>query len=169
MELVSVTYPEVGASLGELPPGYHHTRRRVQVGTGPEDFAAAVECVMTWAMHRGAGLTVDEAQPRAAVGDTVRSGTRIGPLRFTAPCEVVAVVDEPDAKGFAYGSLRGHPEVGEESFVVSRDEQGRVWLEVAAFSRPGRWFSRLGGPVARLVQRRITDGYLRAVQDAVRA
>ena len=161
-----VTYPEVGASLGDLPAGYRHVERRVRVGAGSAAFDHASECVLTWAMHRGAGLTVDEAQPRATVGDRVESGFRLGPLRLTAPCVVVAVVDRPDARGFAYGTAKGHPASGEESFVVRHEADGSVWLEVRAFSRQARWFSRLGAPVSRLLQRRITDGYVRAVTRA---
>jgi uncharacterized protein (UPF0548 family) len=35
---------------------------------------------------------------------------------------VVAVADEPDRCGFAYGTLPGHAVCGEEAFVVARDE-----------------------------------------------
>ena len=43
----------------------------------------------------------------------------LGPVR--APCRVVYVVDEPDRRGFAYGTLPGHAESGEERFVVRYD------------------------------------------------
>ena len=36
----------------------------------------------------------------------------LGPVR--APCRVVYVVDEPDRRGFAYGTLPGHPEIDGE-------------------------------------------------------
>lgn len=45
------------------------------------------------------------------------------------------------------------------------DEQGVVTIEIIAFSRPGRWFSRLGGPISRAVQSRVTDRYLFALRD----
>jgi uncharacterized protein (UPF0548 family) len=35
---------------------------------------------------------------------------------------VVWTVDEPNRIGFGYGTLQGHPESGEESFVVSRED-----------------------------------------------
>jgi uncharacterized protein (UPF0548 family) len=40
---------------------------------------------------------------------------------------------------------------------------GSVYAEVVAFSRHGAWWSRLGGPVARAVQRVVTRRYLHAV------
>lgn len=72
-------------------------------------------------------------------------------------------MDEPDRVGFAYGTLPGHPECGEQSFVVTRDETGAVWFTIRAFSRPARWFSRLGAPVTRVLQRLATRRYLRAL------
>lgn len=73
----------------------------------------------------------------------------MGPLRINAPVRVVYLVEGPRERGFAYGTLASHPEIGEERFVVRIDEREIVWAEIRAFSRPGRWFTRLAGPVAR--------------------
>jgi uncharacterized protein (UPF0548 family) len=159
---VSLSYPEVGATAGELPDGYQHLHASREVGSGRELFERCAETVMTWGVQRGAGLLVVPGG-RVTDGAENRIGLRIGPLRTWAPCRVVYVVDEPDRRGFAYGTLVGHPERGEESFIVSIDEAGTVTFEVTAFSRPARWFSRLGGPVTRLVQRHVTWKYLEAV------
>ncbi|WP_066520404.1 DUF1990 family protein [Curtobacterium ammoniigenes] len=80
-----------------------------------------------------------------------------------APVRVVSVVDEPDRKGFAYGTLEGHPVRGEESWVIERTADGSVWLQVRAFSRPANWKWRLVGPLLRRQQRRMTEEYLRAL------
>jgi len=63
-------------------------------------------------------------------------------LRYpvTAAVRVVYVVDEPNRKGFAYGTLAGHPESGEESFIVDRTDDGSVWLTITSFSRPSTWY-----------------------------
>jgi uncharacterized protein (UPF0548 family) len=77
---------------------------------------------------------------------------------------VVYVVDETDRRGFAYGTLPGHAESGEERFVVRYDPAtDEVYAEVTAFSRHGTWWSRLGSPVTSVVQRIVTDRYLRAL------
>lgn len=70
---------------------------------------------------------------------------------------------EPGRVGFAYGTLTGHPERGEERFEVALLEDGAVEARIRAFSRPGRWFTRLGGPAGRAAQRRITSRYLDAL------
>jgi uncharacterized protein (UPF0548 family) len=158
----SFTYAEVGATAGELPVGYQHLRAARAVGSGRELFEQCAETIMTWDVQRRAGLTVVPGQ-RVQVGAENRLGLGLGPLRTWAPCRVVYVIDEPDRKGFAYGTLPGHPECGEESFIVSLHEDGTVQFDVTAFSRPARWFSRLGGPVTTLIQRYVTWRYLEAV------
>jgi uncharacterized protein (UPF0548 family) len=55
-------------------------------------------------------------------------------------------VDDERQAGFGYGTLPGHPERGEEAFLVERDDGGEVWFTVRAFSRPARWFTRAAGP-----------------------
>ena len=51
--------------------------------------------------------------------------------------------------GFAYGTLPGHPENGEEAFVVSMSPDQVVRFEIQAFSRPGGPLVRLVGPIGR--------------------
>lgn len=157
-----LTYPEVGATRGELPTGYHHLHAATVLGTGRPLFARAGEAVLRWQVQRGAGLQVEADAERAAPGVRVVSRVRLGPLSVAAPCEVVYVVEEEDRTGFAYGTVAGHPEVGEESFLVSIADDV-VTFEVVAFSRPATWWARLGGPVSRLVQRRVTARYLAAL------
>jgi uncharacterized protein (UPF0548 family) len=162
---VNVTYPEVGATLrGELPPGYSHLRVRVPVG-GPEAFATAVWAVTTWRMHRAAGLFVEAERARPGLRITGRLNLLGGTPRlgFRVPCEVVDVVDEPGRGGFVYGTLPGHPERGEEAFVVEVAD-GQTWLTVTAFSRPALWFTRAAGPLVPLLQR----GYAHRLAAALR-
>lgn len=69
-----------------------------------------------------------------------------------APCRIVWTVEEHRRAGWAYGTLSGHPECGEESFVVDRTGDGTVWLTVSAFSRAAKWYARAGGPATRGLQ-----------------
>ncbi|MCU1586599.1 MAG: hypothetical protein JWN31_92 [Frankiales bacterium] len=156
------TYAEVGATTGSLPAGYDHVRETQVLGTGSELFRTAVQQLMTWDLHRRSGLRILAAEERAVPGAVLVTSFGLGPLRLRIPCRVVYVVDEPRRVGFAYGTLPGHPEVGEELFVIElRDDT--VVLTVTAFSRPGTWWSRLGRPVGRRVQRLVTRRYLAAL------
>ena len=157
---LKLTYREVGATAGRLPDGYHHVRKSAVIGRGRQRFEEAAAKVMRWGMLRGAGVRVEAGTEVAAVGSEVLVG--LGPLR--APCRVVFVIDEPDRRGFAYGTLPGHPETGEELFAVRYDPASdEVYAEVVAFSRHGTWWSKLGSPVTSLAQRVITSRYLTAL------
>ena len=79
------------------------------------------------------------------------------------PTRVVYVIDEPDRKGFAYGTLPGHPERGEESFVVERRADESVWLTIRAFSRPSSGFFWATYPILRMMQAIFTERYKRAL------
>ena len=160
----ALTYPEVGATQALLPPGYDHLRQSATVGKGSTEFAAAATLLMTWDMHRRSGLRVESSSPWAAVGDVVRLGLGVGPLMVLAPGRVVSVIDEPRRQGFAYGTLPGHPERGEESFVLSLLDDETIDFTLVAFSRPAVWWSRAGAPVSRWVQKRITARYLDALR-----
>ena len=172
----AVTYPEelvgsamTSALLGEaLPDGYRHVTVSQEIGEGRERFEVAAEMLMTWEMHRGAGLRVDSAQLDVTEGSAVRVTAGWGPLRAVAPCVVVRTVRESDVVGFAYGTLPGHPECGEEAFVIALrdrpDAQPEVRFAIAAFSRPARWWSKLGGPVNHRLQDVITQRYVSALQ-----
>ncbi|MFI5720525.1 DUF1990 family protein [Nocardia sp. NPDC051750] len=159
------TYAEVGGTRGPLPAGYHHLRVRRRLGNGRTDFRRFGDAVLAYRMQRGlhllAGADTPSAEPGAGV--TVRFG--IGRIGLTAPCRVVYVVDEDDRRGFAYGTLPGHPESGEELFAVEYDRAtDAVYGVVTAFSRPATWYTRLGGPVSRGLQRLAAEGYLAALR-----
>lgn len=159
------SYAEIGATAGDLPPGYRHVREERWLGSGAGCFDRAVERLMTWEMHRRAGLSVRDAAPRVTTGGTAVISFRIGPVRLDAPVGVVEVVDDRRVRGFAYGTLPGHPECGEERFLVHHDRDDGVRATIGAFSRPARWYTILGAPVARRLQDRTTARYLDALAD----
>ena len=159
----ALTYPEVGATLGDvLPSGYDHVRRSAFIGSGRAEFERATAALMAWQVQRRSGLRVRESE-HVALGEVVWMGAGAGPLRVGFRCEVVGVIDEERRKGFAYGTLPGHPESGEEAFVLAWRDDDAVELHVIAFSRPAQWWSRIAGPAGSLVQRWMTGRYLKAL------
>ncbi|MFE1663286.1 DUF1990 family protein [Microbacterium sp. P02] len=158
-----VTYPEVGATAGALPAGYRHVRVERLVGRGREDYEQTCDLLLAGQAQRRAGAIIRLSQVPLRTGTYVRMLVRIGPLGFRIPCVVVWAERTTDLCGFAYGTLPGHPERGEERFELRLRPSGEVVFRITAFSAPGRWFTRLGGPVARLVQTTMTRRYLRAL------
>jgi uncharacterized protein (UPF0548 family) len=147
-------------ALSRRSAGFSVSKNR---GQGPQVFERSRNQLMAWGVQRGAGLVVESDAARAETGAalTVRLGR--GQFAVVAPCRVVYTIQEPDRVGFAYGTLVGHPERGEELFLVERQADDSVTLTIRAFSRPARWYTRLAGPLYRLVQRLIIERYLRAL------
>lgn len=144
-----------------MPPGYHHVDITEVVGHGRTHFENAAARILAWDMHRGAGLSVHATSPHPHVDAVVVLS--LGPLRI--PCRVVYLVDEPAERGFAYGTLNGHPECGEERFTVQYDtETDEVRAHIRAFSKPGNRLVALGGPLNRLTQRVATGRYVDALR-----
>lgn len=164
LRAATLTYAEVGATAGPLPAGYAHLRRTSVIGSGDDVFDRASAAVWDWEVQRRSGIRVT-ASTRGVESDTV-GVLRIGwgPLSVTAPFRVVRVIDEADRRGFAYGTLPGHPERGEESFVVQRVGD-TVSMVITAFSRPASRLARLGGPVTGVVQKLMTRRYLRVLAE----
>ncbi|MER5732091.1 DUF1990 domain-containing protein [Streptomyces sp. NPDC002138] len=161
-----VNYPDRGATRRRpLPDGYHHLHHRVLIGRGRAAFETAGAAVTTFRLHRATGMRVRAEHGAVRPGGRVEVGIGFGPLRIDAPCEVIWTAYEPARVGFAYGTLDGHPECGEEAFLVELAADGSVWFSVTAFSRPAAWYTRLAGPLVPVLQR----GYARLLGRGLRA
>lgn len=148
--------------------------REVRIGDSAS-LEAVADALFSWDLHRRAGLLVLDPAPAASAassasldpvvaGAQVRLQWRCGPIRVNAPVEVVDVRSSARDRGFTYRALAGHPEAGEETFLVEQRPDG-VWFRISARSRPATWWARAAGPVTRWVQGSITAGYLRAAEE----
>jgi uncharacterized protein (UPF0548 family) len=164
---LELSYSERGATMGPLPVGYRHDFWSADLGPySPAAFDRAAQALRTWSVQAGAGMTV-------VPGGIVRNGDTFA-LVFRLPLagyvlaagRVVRVIDEPDLAGFAYGTLPGHPEQGEEAFTVAR-RAGRVIFEITAFSRPRHPLARIGAPLTRRLQVRANQQYIAAMHHVV--
>ena len=170
----AVSYPERlrGLSIplargSEYLPGRWSVLLETRViGQGREAFVAARDRILSWQMHRDAGVRVVAVDgtppPDALPALQVRLSIGVGPIMIPAPCEVVTVIDDEHEAGFAYGTLSGHPEQGEEAFLVTLTNEDVVVGSVAAFSRPVPW-AAVGAPVMQRAQRIIARRYVNAM------
>jgi len=156
-----LTYPEHGATAWtELPSGYRQIERSMVLGSGPAVFDRACTGLLSWQIYRRLRVTVDGNSPTAVTGSCALLSVGRRPVAITAPCRVIYAIADDDRQGFAYGTLLGHPECGEEAFVVTRAADDRVTFTVRAFSRPASLLARCGGPLTRLAQDLATRRYL---------
>lgn len=149
---------------GTTPRGYRRLERATVVGTAA-DLERLGAAVLDWRVQRRSGVAV--RTPDGVDAPPVTDGFEgavvvpLAGLRIVAPVRVTRVIAEPDAIGFAYGTLPGHPEAGEEAFLVRRVGRETVF-ELRALSRPAFPYS-LAAPVGRAVQSRFTERYLEAL------
>ena len=125
----------------------------------PVTFGADGEPVQPASTTSGEQVYADTGAELVRAGDTAVLLLGLGVLSVRIPIRVVYVIDEPTRRGFAYGSLPGHPESGEEAFIVELRDDESVWLTIRAFSRPAAAWLWLGYPVLRLMQAIFTSRY----------
>lgn len=163
LRAASYTYPDPGLTRADdaAIPGFLPLRRARAIGRGRNCFDRVTERLLTWQVLQRSGIQPLVSATRVAPGEVVQQ--RIPPLTpVVAPCRVVYVIDEPDRQGFAYGTLAGHPERGEERFVVTHDRAtDEVRFEVFSVSRPANpWL--VAFPVLRPLQHFFVRRFLRA-------
>ena len=120
------------------------------LGHGEECFREAGRRVLTWQAHRRARVRAERFGPLLRL--------HIGPLMSS--CFVLLEEQTATRTALVYGTLPSHVELGEEAFLVDLAPDGTVTGRVVAFSRHSWWLAKLGGPVARAVQRRANRAYV---------
>jgi uncharacterized protein (UPF0548 family) len=164
-----LTYAPVGAArAGAVPEGFRGAHRRAVVGSGRADFERAASAVFGWRAQRGAGLRVRATGPSSVPGTVVVLTAGLPRLGYDIPCRVVWAQTDGDERGFAYGTLPGHPESGEECFLVRLTAEGDVVYEIRVFFRLASPAARLAGPLSFLLQRLATGRYVSAIRRAAR-
>lgn len=165
LQKAPLTYSEVGATRadrGKNLPMYRHLRqsRRLAAAT---TWTSATQALLRWQVPDRAGLRVRASSIVIEQGSVGELSFGLGKAAFRAPVRVVYLDQDADHCAFAYGTLPGHPEIGEEAFALDRDADGGILFTITAFSRPGTLTTRVAGPLGALVQSAATWRYLRSL------
>ena len=88
------------------------------------------------------------------------------------PTRILYLIENKDAdsirSGFAYGTVQGHWEHGEERFLVEWDRRDNsVWYDLLVFSRPRHPLAKLAYPYTRYEQARFRRLSCLAMQRSV--
>jgi len=172
-----LSYPEVGATARLDSPAvrkslgarYDLDRHEFTMGSGPALFDRARSALMAW-RHFAIPWLDFRGPDRVEPDQVVATLLQVAGLWFVNPCRVIYADARPDQGlvAYAYGTLPGHAESGEERFSVSLDPATReVRYQIAAFSRPALLLSRLAYPLARRIQRRFAMSSAQALARAV--
>lgn len=151
------SYSAVGATSGTPPAGYVVDRTRIELGVGEPTFQAAKAALQRWQQFRLGWVDVWSPDTPLEDGQVVAvMGWAVG-FWWLNSCRIVYTVEEAGDTtkfGFAYGTLPGHVESGEERYLIEWDrDTDLVSYDILAFSRPSHFLSRLGYPVVRRKQK----------------
>jgi uncharacterized protein (UPF0548 family) len=159
------TYAELGCTLdGRDAPGFSDRTFSEEVDG---DLAGAAAVLRRWATHAGINARIHPDGAEPVEGATLLVVAPFGPLEMAVPVRVVAVVDDEHRAGFAYGTLPGHAEMGEELFLAERTAPGRLRLQVRVRARPATPPARLAGPLVTVLQGAAARRYVAAWAAAV--
>ena len=151
-------YTAVGATAGTPPPEYNVDRTRIKLGEGEPVFHAARAALKRWEQFRLGWVEAWSPDTPIKPGEVVAVMGRAIGLWWLNACRIVYIMDEsgPISKfGFAYGTLPGHAESGEERFLVEWNRsENSVLYDILAFSRPNHFLTRFGYPFVRRTQKR---------------
>lgn len=152
------SYSAVGASNASPPAGYVVDRTRIHLGSGEAVYEAAKQALQRWEQFQLGWVEAWSPHTPLETGQCVAvMGRAIGCWWLNA-CRIVYTIDDsgPQTKfGFAYGTLPGHVEKGEERFLIEWNRTtNQVSYDILAFSRPNHILTRLGYPMVRLSQKR---------------
>ena len=149
------SYPEVGwTRRAENISGYDNDLNFIELGSGDAVWEAAKAAIRQWRMFPAPWTFITPSDAPIEAGTVVAMSARVWGIWWLNACRIVYTMDETDRFGFAYGTLPGHVECGEEIFMVERSEAGTVRYVIKAFSRPRHLLARLAYPVARAQQRK---------------
>lgn len=171
------SYAEVGGTRAlsadsRTAPGasYDVDRYEFDLGRGRERFERARAALIAWRHFEIPWVELHGASMPAHTGQAVATLVSVAGLWFLNPCRVVYTEfsdEASDQAAFAYGTLPGHVESGEERFEISHDPAtGEVKYRILAFSRPGILLTRLGYPAVRAFQRRFARASAEALKRA---
>jgi len=169
------TFAFVGSTEGDdLPGGFNRDRYRQRLGQGRETFERACNGIRDWRMFPAPWTEIAPVDESLTSGLVVTVTVRVLFVWFLATCRVAYLIEEEDAErarfGFAYATLPGHPEQGEERFLVEWNRSDdSVEYNILAVSRPAVWYTWFGYPFTRLLQRRFGRDSKRSMLAAVGA
>lgn len=166
------SYGEVGATRAGPPAGYVIDHNRVSLGNGLETFERAKAALCRWEMFNFDWVQLCWPNTPIQTGATVAVLVRAMGIWSLNACRIVYVIEESgeiERFGFAYGTLPGHAERGEERFCIEwHQANDSVWYDILAFSRPRQMLARLAYPYVRAMQKRFAAASKRAMVRAVK-
>lgn len=162
-QTLAYSYQEIGLTQSTDPiPHFDNDHNSILLGQGKSVWLNAKKALDEWQQFPPNWTTTYPKTTPLKKGENVAVLFRILGLWWINSARIVYAFDEPNRYGFAYGTLPGHVEKGEEVFWIERDDTGNIYYHIKAFSTPQFWLVRFAYPFARWNQKRfVRDSRLR--------
>lgn len=166
------TYPHREATRNQsAPAGFRVDHNRICLGQGAAVYEQAKQALAAWQHYRFDWLHLYRPDAPPAAGQTVAALAHVLGIWVLNACRIVYVLEETEPFtrfAYAYGTLPGHAECGEERFQVEwRPDDDSVWYDLYAFSRPNTLLSKIALPYVRSKQKQFARESLQAIHQAV--
>lgn len=160
------SYGPVGMTRDDqdAPSGWAEDSYRTVLGPGRESLERGKQLVRAWTMFAMPWIELHTPDAPIREGTTVGVLARSAGLWCVNAARIAYVIDEPRRFGFAYGTLPGHVEAGEERFLVEHTPENLVAYSIRAISRPRALLARVAQPWVRREQRRFGTDSLTAMR-----
>jgi uncharacterized protein (UPF0548 family) len=165
---LGLTYAQVGATATTPPAGFLVDHTRTELGVGSEVFERAKQGLRRWRQFDLGWIRAWPADTPLEEGQCVSVLAQAAGLWSLNAARIVYAINEPRRFGFAYGTLPGHVEMGEERFLIEQADSGAVSYDILAFSRVRHPLARLAYPLARRLQKRFARESAAAMRHFVR-
>ena len=151
------SYTELKGTQSEKVKGYDNDLNSIHIGQGEEVWQKAKTALKNWQQFPPPWTKIYDDQTPLAAGNVVAVLFQLFGIWWINPARIVYTIDEANRFGFAYGTLYGHVESGEECFWIDRDEEENIYYHIKAFSKPAFWGAKLAYPIARRYQRKFVQ------------
>jgi uncharacterized protein (UPF0548 family) len=157
-----------GLKAQKLPFLFSHDYSRTCIGHGELAFRIAASAFERWTQFDLGWVQVANPSATIKVGQIVAVEAYTFGLWSLNLSQIVEVEQTPTSLGFVYATTALHVEEGEERFLLRLDpEDGSVWYELEAVSRPQDNFAWLGLPFTRAFQHKFVGDSHRRMREAV--
>ncbi|MFT5386409.1 MAG: hypothetical protein ACI8X3_003483 [Saprospiraceae bacterium] len=160
-------YKEKNGTKTKKVPGYDNDLNTIYIGEGEIAWHKAKEALQTWQQFPPPWTRIYKDNTSIQEGNTVAVLFQLFGIWWINAARIVYAFDETDRFGFAYGTLHGHVESGEECFWIDRDESGNIYYHIKAFSKPAFWGAKLAYPIARRYQRKFVRESMERMKELV--
>lgn len=153
-QAAAYTYQALHGTREESISGYDNDHNFILLGEGEATWNKAKAALDNWQQFPALWTKIYDEQTPLEPNQVVAVIFKLFGIWWSNAAKIVYTIDESKRYGFAYGTLEGHVESGEECFWIERDETGKVYYHIKAFSKPKFWGARLTYPLSRSYQRK---------------